>query len=110
MARSNKGSPLERFTDYVGATPFGDLVIFAVICATGAGLALLFRAHPAISVGLLIAAVAVSVWAASRIAARAGNPWAPWTYVRFALLIVASLLVGGLVFSVLWLALCDCPS
>jgi hypothetical protein len=86
-------------------SPFWDLLLYAAICAVGAGAAVALRRHPW-AVGMaVLAAIVVLVVLASRLA---GRRWTLRDYVMFSGFVIGGLCFAVFAFLVLWVSVCSC--
>ncbi len=91
--------------ELLSATPLGDVLLFAVVCAVGALVVAALRIHPIITVGASLAVVVGFVWWAGR---KANRPWRPSDYLTLGLLTIAGLAAVVLLVLAFWVMLCDC--
>jgi hypothetical protein len=98
---SGRDGPLE----LLSATPLGDVLLFALVCAAGALIITAFRLHPVITVVLSLVVVVGFVWWAGR---KANRPWRTSDYLTFGLITVVGLVAVGLLVLAFWVMLCDC--
>jgi len=98
---SRGDGPLE----LLSATPLGDVLLFALVCAAGAVIITVFRLHPVVTVVLsLVVVVGFVRWAGRK----ADRPWRPFDYLTFGLLTIAGLAAVVLFVLAFWVMLCDC--
>jgi hypothetical protein len=89
----------------LSATPFGDMFLFAAVCAVGALIVAAFSLHPVITVGGALAVVVAFVsWAGSK----ANRGWRPSDYLIFGLFTVGALVAVVLIVLAFRVMLCDC--
>jgi hypothetical protein len=88
--------------------PLGEVAVYAAICIIGGGLIVASRRTPIIPLSVGVVAVIVSVYVASRHAARAGHRWTLATYLVFTALATGALAVGAGVLYLFWAVTCDC--
>jgi hypothetical protein len=100
----------ESWWDLLGAVfdPLGEVAVYVAICIIGGGLIVASRRTPIISLAVGVVAVIVSVYVASRLAARAGRRWTLATYLVFTALAIGALAVGAGVLYLFWTMACDC--
>jgi hypothetical protein len=88
--------------------PLGEVAVYVAICIIGGGLIVASRRTPIIPLAVGGVAVIVSVYVASRYAARAGRKWTLATYAVFTALAIGALAVGAGVLYLIWAMTCDC--
>jgi hypothetical protein len=88
--------------------PLGEVALYVAICIIGGGLIVASRRTPIIPLSVAAVAVIVSVFVASRHAARAGYGWSLATYLVFTALVIGALAVGAGVLYLFWTMACDC--
>lgn len=88
--------------------PLGEVALYVAICIIGGGLIVASRRTPIIPLAIGVVAVIVSVYVASRHAARAGRGWTPATYLVFTALAIGALAAGAGVLYLFWAMTCDC--
>jgi hypothetical protein len=100
----------ESWWDVLGAVfePLSELALYVAICVIGGGLIVASRRTPIIPLAVGAVAVIVSVYVASRHAARTGRRWTPATYLVFTALAIGALAAGAGVLYLLWAMTCDC--
>jgi hypothetical protein len=100
----------ESWWDVLGAVfePLGEVALYVAICIIGGGLIVASRRTPIIALAVAVVAVIVSVYVASRHAARAGHRWKLATYLVFTALVIGALAVGACVLYLFWAMTCDC--
>jgi hypothetical protein len=100
----------ESWWDVLGAVfePLGELALYVAICVIGGGLIVASRRTPIIPLAVGAVAVMVSVYIASRHAARTARRWTPATYLVFSALAIGALAAGAGVLYLLWAMTCDC--
>jgi uncharacterized membrane protein YedE/YeeE len=108
--RNPWGEEEESWRGVLGAAfePLGEVAIYAAICIIGGGLIVASRRTPILPLAVGVVAVIVSVYVASRLAARAGRRWTPATYLVFTALAIGALAVGAGVLYLVWAMTCDC--
>lgn len=96
--------------DLLGAVfePLGEVALYVAICIIGGGLIVASRRTPILPLSVAAVAVIVSVFVASRHAARAGHRWSLTTYLVFTALVIGALAVGAGVVYLFWAMACDC--
>jgi hypothetical protein len=104
------GDEKESWWDALGVVfePLGELALYVAICVIGGGLIVASRRTPIIPLAVGAVAVIVSVYVASRHAARAGRRWTPATYLVFTGLAIGALAAGAGVLYLFWAMTCDC--
>jgi hypothetical protein len=100
----------ESWWDVLGAVfePLSELALYVAICVIGGGLIVASRRTPIIPLAVGVVAVIVSVYVATRYAARAGREWTLATYVVFTALAIGALALGAGVLYLFWAMTCDC--
>lgn len=100
----------ESWWDVLGAVfePLSELALYVAICVIGGGLIVASRRTPIIPLAVGAVAAIVSVYGASRHAARTGRRWTPATYLVFTALAIGALAAGAGVLYLLWAMTCDC--
>jgi hypothetical protein len=100
----------ESWWDLLGAVfePLSEVAVYAAICIIGGGLIVASRRTPFIPLAIGVVAVIVSVYVASRHAARAGHRWRLATYLAFTALAIGALAVGAGFLYLVWAMTCDC--
>ena len=100
----------ESLWDVLGAVfePLGEVALYVSICIIGGGLIVASRRTLIILLAVGLVAVIVSVFVASRHAARAGRRWRLATYLVFTALVIGALAVGAGVLYLLWAMTCEC--
>lgn len=96
-SRSPWAEEEESWWDVLGAVfePLSELALYVAICVIGGGLIVASRRTPIIPLVVGVVAVIVSVYVASRHAARAGHRWTQATYLVFTALATGALAVGA---------------
>jgi hypothetical protein len=101
--------------DLLGAVfePLGEVALYVAICIIGGGLIVASRRTPIIPLAVAAVAVILSVYVASRHAARSGHTrsghrWSLATYLVFTALVIGALAVGAGVLYLFWATACDC--
>jgi hypothetical protein len=104
------GDEKESWWDVLGVVfePLGEIGLYVAICIIGGGLIVASRRTPIIPLSVGVVAVIVSVYVASRHAARAGHRWTLVTYLVFTALATGALAVGAGVLYLFWAVTCDC--
>jgi hypothetical protein len=104
------GDEKESWWDVLGVVfePLGEIGLYVAICIIGGGLIVASRRTPIIPLSVGVVAVIVSVYVASRHAARAGHRWTLATYLVFTALATGALAVGAGVLYLFWAVTCDC--
>ena len=100
----------ESWWDVLGAVfePMGEVALYVAICIIGGGLIVASRRTPIVPLAVGVIVVIVSVFVASRHAARVGRRWTLATYLFFTALVVGALAVGAGVLYLFWAMICDC--
>jgi hypothetical protein len=100
----------ESWWDVLGAVfePLGEVALYVAICIIGGGLIVASRRTPIIPLAVGVAAVIVSVYIASRHAARTGRRWTLATYLVFTALVIVGLAACAGVLYLFWAMTCDC--
>ncbi len=88
--------------------PLGEVALYVATCIIGGGLIVASRRTPIIPLAVAFVVVIVSVYVASRHAARAGRCWRLATYLVFTALVIGALAVGAGVLHLFWAMTCDC--
>jgi hypothetical protein len=112
MTHSRSPWPEEEETwwDVLGVVfePLGEVAVYVAICIIGGGLIVASRRTPIIPLAVGFVAVIVSVYVASRYAARTGRKWTLATYLVFTTLATGALAVCAGVLYLFWATTCDC--
>ena len=88
--------------------PLGELALYVAICIIGGGLIVASRRTPIIPLAVGVVAVMVSVYVASRHAARSARTWTLATHLVFTAPAIGALAVGAGVLYLFWAMTCDC--
>jgi hypothetical protein len=109
-SRDPWGEEEESWWDVLAAVfdPLGEVALYVAICMIGGGLIVASRRTPIILLAVGAVAVTLSVYVASRHAARAGRRWTLAIYLLFAALFIGALAVGAGVLYLFWAMTCDC--
>ena len=96
--------------DVLGAVfePIGEVALGIAICIIGGGLIVATRRTPIIPLAVGLVAVIVTVYIASRYAARDGRRWTLATYLVVTALVIGALAAGTGVLYLLWTMTCEC--